>query len=179
MLTSCYVTGTSLASFFPLVPSRNCFPYRGGKGNNRFYSAKTFCPFFCCFFPSSKNYGRPSFQKPGQNTSRYPRLLLPPILSMNTVLICGCKSNRLFQSPKTFTAFFFVFFIQSPGPLNPPLKTSCKSLYCLLQPSPSMNFAVKAAANVWGVFVLQNKTLLKFYTIYIKILYFLKNRMKQ
>jgi hypothetical protein len=109
MLTCCFVTGTSLASLFHSFHPATVSLIRGGKGNNRFYSAKTFCPFFVAFSWLQKL--RPSvFSKTGTTfLAVNVRLLLPPILSMNTVSICGCKSNRLFHSPKTFNAFFLFF----------------------------------------------------------------------
>ena len=63
-----------------------------------FVTTKTFCPFFCSFFLVPK-IGADFLLKLRAN-------LVNPILcaslSMNPVLFCGCKSNRLFLTPKTF-----------------------------------------------------------------------------
>jgi len=81
---------------------------RGGKGNNRFYSAKTFCPFFCCFFPTPNPWTKlpPKSSRP-ECRFTFPLSALFASFSMNpATVIAAAKVIGFLYPPKLFELFF-------------------------------------------------------------------------
>jgi hypothetical protein len=101
--------------FFSLsiAACQNCFPYRGGKGNNRFYLAKTFCPFFTSF--SELQFQERLF--PSYLTGSFVLSSAPVPLfafsSMNPspLFKAGAKVIGFLNPPKLFELFFIYFFL--------------------------------------------------------------------
>jgi hypothetical protein len=94
-----------------IVPARTVSLIRGGKGNNRFYFAKTFCPFFCRFFQLQF----PGLLFPSKSTGSFVLSPAPAplsaISSMNPApVIAAAKVIGFFNPPKLFELFFNYFF---------------------------------------------------------------------
>lgn len=132
--------------------------YRGGKGNNCFYSTKTFDPFFCSFSYPEKSGLR--FVIPGHShcCSSPPFVITShPFNEPAVFVIAAAKVTGFFIPAIVWEAFFSnvsYLLIHSRNPL----KITSPNLFLTANPltqSPNER-ALLAAANVMAFLVLRN-----------------------
>lgn len=161
IFTGCNSYLFSLLSSLSLITARTVFPIRGGKGNNCFYSAKTFCPFFCSILFSQKNQAALPCQRYPEEPFSYGSSppACPAKSSMNPALfIAAAKVTGFLILTKLSKPFFKLFPICSSGSFRLSKPAGRQFINCHQTPSSHLlnEPALLAAANLTAFLVPAN-----------------------